>query len=66
MPEKGLRTCNFCGKPETKVQSMFSAGSNNICDECVTYCYELFVIISWHGDINIIIPRNKAFMPNCP
>ena len=41
MPEKGLRTCNFCGKPETKVQSMFSAGSNNICDECVTYCYEL-------------------------
>lgn len=41
MPEKGLRTCNFCGKPETKVQSMFSAGPNNICDECVTYCYEL-------------------------
>ena len=41
MPEKGLRTCNFCGKPETKVQSMFSAGANNICDECVTYCYEL-------------------------
>lgn len=41
MPEKGLRTCNFCGKPESKVQSMFSAGPNNICDECVTYCYEL-------------------------
>ena len=41
MPEKGLRTCNFCGKAETKVQSMFSAGNNNICDECVTYCYEL-------------------------
>ena len=41
MPEKGLRACNFCGKPESKVQSMFSAGDNNICDECVTYCYEL-------------------------
>ena len=41
MPEKQMRTCNFCGKPENKVQSMFSAGSNNICDECVTYCYEL-------------------------
>lgn len=41
MPETGMRTCNFCGKPENKVQSMFSAGSSNICDECVTYCYEL-------------------------
>ena len=48
MPEKGMRTCNFCGKPETKVQSMFSAGTNNICDECVTYCYELL-----YGDRDI-------------
>ncbi len=44
MPEKELRTCNFCGKPEFKVQSMFSAGTNNICDECVTYCYELLYV----------------------
>ena len=41
MADKGLRTCNFCGKPETKVGSMFSAGVSNICDECVCYCYEL-------------------------
>ena len=41
MPDKGMRVCNFCGKPENKVQSMFSAGANNICDECVVYCYEL-------------------------
>ncbi|MCQ2416261.1 MAG: ATP-dependent Clp protease ATP-binding subunit ClpX [Oscillospiraceae bacterium] len=35
------KICNFCGKSERKVQSMFSAGSNNICDECVCYCYEM-------------------------
>ena len=48
MPEKGMRTCNFCGKPESKVQSIFSAGTNNICDECVTYCYELL-----YGDLDL-------------
>ncbi len=47
MPDKTTRTCNFCGKPETKVQSMFSAGPSNICDECVTYCYELL-----YGDLD--------------
>ena len=40
MPEK-FKKCNFCGKGENKVQSMFSAGDVNICDECVCYCYEL-------------------------
>ncbi len=48
MPDKNMRTCNFCGKPESKVQSMFSAGPNNICDECVTYCYELL-----YGDLDV-------------
>ncbi|MCQ2408426.1 MAG: ATP-dependent Clp protease ATP-binding subunit ClpX [Oscillospiraceae bacterium] len=47
MPDKTTRNCNFCGKPETKVQSMFSAGPSNICDECVTYCYELL-----YGDLD--------------
>ena len=40
MPEN-FKKCNFCGKGENKVQSMFSAGDVNICDECVCYCYEL-------------------------
>ena len=48
MPDKGMRICNFCGKPENKVQSIFSAGNNNICDECVTYCYELL-----YGDLDL-------------
>ena len=48
MPEKGMRICNFCGKPEDKVMSIFSAGTNNICDECVTYCYELL-----YGDTDL-------------
>ncbi|HOR22804.1 MAG TPA: ATP-dependent Clp protease ATP-binding subunit ClpX, partial [Ruminococcus sp.] len=30
-----------CGKGENRVHSMFSAGSANICDECVYYCYEM-------------------------
>ena len=41
MPDKIIKCCNFCGKPESKIQSMFSAGDTNICDECVVYCYEL-------------------------
>jgi len=36
-----IPTCNFCGKTESKVTSMFSAGTSNICDECVVYCYEM-------------------------
>ena len=35
------KRCNFCGKSEMKVKNMFTAGANNICDECVTYCYEM-------------------------
>ena len=41
MPEKPIKFCNFCGKSEDKVQSIFTAGASNICDECVIYCYEL-------------------------
>ena len=36
-----VKSCSFCGKGENRVRSMFSAGSSNICDECVTYCYEM-------------------------
>lgn len=39
--DKMLKRCSFCGKPENKVQNMFSAGPSNICDECVVYCYEM-------------------------
>lgn len=37
----GFKSCCFCGKGENKVNSMFSAGNSNICDECVVYCYEM-------------------------
>ena len=43
MADKGLKRCNFCGKPENQVRNMFSAEKCNICDECVTYCYELLM-----------------------
>lgn len=43
MPEKPIKFCNFCGKSEDKVQSIFTAGTSNICDECVIYCYELLM-----------------------
>lgn len=36
-----FKSCSFCGKGENRVHSMFSAGSANICDECVCYCYEM-------------------------
>ncbi len=41
--DKTLKRCSFCGKPENRVLNMFSAGSCNICDDCVTYCYEMLV-----------------------
>ncbi len=36
-----FKSCNFCGKGENRVKSMLSAGTTNICDECVCYCYEI-------------------------
>ena len=39
--DRNLKRCSFCGKPENKVQNMFSAASCNICDDCVIYCYEM-------------------------
>lgn len=41
MSDRQAKFCNFCGKSEDMVQSVFTAGSSNICDECVVYCYEL-------------------------
>ena len=41
MADKGLKRCNFCGKPENQVRNMFTAGNCNICDDCVVYCYEM-------------------------
>ncbi|MCC8136379.1 MAG: ATP-dependent Clp protease ATP-binding subunit ClpX [Ruminococcus sp.] len=38
---ENFKSCSFCGKGENKVSSMFSAGTSNICDECVCYCYEM-------------------------
>lgn len=38
---ESFKSCSFCGKGENRVNSMFSAGSSNICDECVCYCYEM-------------------------
>jgi len=35
------KICNFCGKGEDKVMSMFSSGIYNICDECVCTCYDM-------------------------
>lgn len=41
MAENGFKICDFCGKGEDKVESMFSSGPHNICDECVCTCYNM-------------------------
>ena len=41
MSERKETCCNFCGKPESLVDSMLSAGDVPICNECVCYCYEM-------------------------
>ncbi len=38
---EGVKRCDFCGKPENRVQNMFSAGDVHICDECVLFCYDI-------------------------
>ena len=55
MPDKPIKFCNFCGKSEDKVQSIFTAGTSNICDECVVYCYELLM-----GPLAKVKPSKKS------
>ena len=55
MPDKPIKFCNFCGKSEDKVQSIFTAGTSNICDECVVYCYELLM-----GPLPKVKPSEKS------
>lgn len=38
-----FKVCNFCGRGENSTGAMFSAGTSNICDECIIYCYEQLV-----------------------
>ena len=52
--DRTLKRCSFCGKPENKVQNMFSAASCNICDDCVIYCYEM---LAGH---DLIAPSNSS------
>ncbi|MDE6087377.1 MAG: ATP-dependent Clp protease ATP-binding subunit ClpX, partial [Oscillospiraceae bacterium] len=35
------KICNFCGKAENEVMSMFSSGIYHICDECVCTCHNM-------------------------
>ena len=28
------------------------------------YPHKLFIILTWHNDIDVIVPGNEAFMPN--
>ncbi len=39
--ETVAKKCNFCGKPENRAKSLFSAGNVHICDECVLFCYDI-------------------------
>lgn len=41
MADHFVKNCNFCGKAENVVTSMFSAGDVHICDNCICYCYEM-------------------------
>ncbi len=62
MPDKSIRKCNFCGKGESMVSSMFSAGNSNICDECVVYCHELI-----YGSVHPPHSKNRKHqMPQEP
>lgn len=55
-----LKRCSFCGKPENKVLNMFSAGSSNICDDCVVYCYEMMAGNNLFGAENERESKNSS------
>ncbi len=38
---ENTKRCLFCGKSDTKVLNMFSAGNAHICGECVLQCLEI-------------------------
>ncbi|MCD7823771.1 MAG: ATP-dependent Clp protease ATP-binding subunit ClpX [Oscillospiraceae bacterium] len=37
----GMKRCDFCGKPQSQVRSLFSGGDVNICDDCIMLCYDI-------------------------
>lgn len=41
--DKHIKRCNFCGRSENKVNSLFSSGEYNICDGCVNVCYKMLL-----------------------
>lgn len=49
-----FRICNFCGRSENNSGAMFSAGTSNICEECVIYCYEQLY------DANMVKTKKKS------
>ena len=57
---ESVRRCGFCGKPEGRVQNIFSAGNCNICDECVIYCYEM---LAKHNLVSTARPSNSKNSP---
>ena len=40
---KELLRCNFCGKPEYKVERLLYGDSAYICNECVALCYKMLI-----------------------
>ena len=63
--DKVMKKCSFCGKSENRVQNMFSAGSANICDECVIYCYEMLMKNTELG-YPVAAPKTKGKPANQP
>ena len=59
-----LKKCSFCGKSESKVSNLFSAGNSNICDECVVYCYELLVKNNPMAYANNLNKKKSRTSPN--
>lgn len=53
--DKGVKRCNFCGKPEGRVRNLFSADDTHICDECVMFCYEIL------EERNLAAPKKETY-----
>ncbi len=61
-----MKRCNFCGRTENQVINIFTAGICNICNECVTDCYEFLVANGLAAPAYIEEPPVKKPQPSKP
>ena len=63
LKSEGIVRCNFCGKPEYKVERLLFGDSAYICSDCVELCHKMLiedgVVNSSKDIINLAAKKNS-------